>query len=85
MPDKIQDLRLNSQNSLKSLNVYYGSLTGRPQAVVQKQRQKYFTTEAQRAQSFTLLTAPTAQLTIKRFSLCSLCLCGEPLLKFLNA
>jgi hypothetical protein len=41
----------------------------------QKQQiQKYFTTEAQRAQSSTLLTAPAALLTIYSFSLC---LCGE--------
>jgi hypothetical protein len=38
---------------------------------------KQFTTEAQRAQSFILLKAPSALLTIKRFSLCPLCLCGE--------
>ena len=37
-------------------------------------QQKQFTTEAQRAQSFTLLTTPTALLTIQSFSLC---LCGE--------
>ncbi len=39
--------------------------------------QKHFTTEAQRAQSFILLTAPAALLTIQSFSLCPLCLCGE--------
>ncbi len=37
----------------------------------------HFTTEAQRAQSFILLTAPAALLTIQSFSLCPLCLCGE--------
>jgi len=38
---------------------------------------KQFTTEAQRTQSFILLSAPVALLTIQSFSLCPLCLCGE--------
>ncbi|GMR00705.1 MAG: hypothetical protein BMS9Abin19_0039 [Gammaproteobacteria bacterium] len=44
---------------------------------------KRFTTEAQRTQSFTLLTAPAALLTIQDFSLCPLCLCGKSFLSFL--
>jgi len=47
-----------------------------------KTKNHFFTTEAQRAQSFTLLTAPTALLTIQSFSLCPLCLCGEMLIRF---
>ncbi|MDT8281679.1 MAG: hypothetical protein RQ982_02575, partial [Gammaproteobacteria bacterium] len=64
----------------------YREVIGRVESGIETESNAGAVTEtqsAQRAQSFTLLTAPQALLKIKSFSLCSLCLCGEKLLMLL--